>query len=106
MSIRRKSIEVYEKIIDGDFHGTADQISAEFQRLKTVYGEDAVFSLDADYDWDSCDFGIFVRYTRLETDAEFAKRKVEAEKSKKVRESKLARERAEYERLAKKFGKK
>lgn len=107
----RKIVDVIFKDFGSDFNyftGTPDEIIQSMEKFKQSYpGRDLYFTF-APYGYDG-GVELEVRERRPENDKEYKARvdfetkvKVQKEKEKK---DKLAKERAEYERLKKKFGK-
>lgn len=95
----RKMIAVEHTKIDLDYD-TLDEVLTRFQKYREEVGGDAFFEIRYHSYSDVTYMALMTR--RPETDAEMAKRIAQEELNETVREK---REREEFKRLAKKFGK-
>ena len=91
-----KKIEEY--VDRYDFEGTVDSVIEKLQKWKEKYGPDTRIDWDTDYEGSDV---VNVYIDREETDAEYVDR-ITRENIQRMQQE--AREKAEYERLKKKFG--
>jgi hypothetical protein len=102
----RETVEnlVEELTLYDFFDRSADETIDQIVKLKSKYSDKIRFTVES---WDDY-YSIAVRESRLETDAEYESRLQSQEEAlakwSKNKKDKEAKERAEYERLKKKFG--